>query len=106
VLAVITFFAQDRLDLVQLLICPRAREVEGAFQDRGTGDLLLMPLLDQLKARRDQVQAQLDRWISRGFRGGGKNAPNATAKETAGRVSEVADLNRAIAKERAKERDG
>jgi hypothetical protein len=53
-----------------------------------------MPLLARLKERRDQIQAQLDRWISRGFRGGGKNAPHATEKQTAERVSEVADLNR------------
>ena len=63
-----------------------------------------MPLLGRLRERRDKVQAQLDRWISRGFPGGGKDAPNATAKETAERVSEVADLNRAIAKEQAKDR--
>ena len=36
---------------------------------------------------------------------GGKDAPNATAKETAERVSEVADLNRAIAKEQARDSD-
>src|SRR4029079_4759573 len=64
----------------------------------------VMPLLGRLRERRDTVQAKLDRWISRGFRGGGKDAPNATAKETAERVSEVADLNRAIAKEQAKDR--
>jgi len=38
VLAVITFFAQDGLDLVQLPICTGAGEVEGTFQDRGMGE--------------------------------------------------------------------
>ena len=65
-----------------------------------------MPLLARLKERRDKVQAQLDRWILRGFRGGGKDASqDATQKETADKVSEVADLNRAIAEEEAKKRD-
>ena len=64
-----------------------------------------MPMLARLKERRDKIQAQLDRWISRGFRGGGTDAPNATQEETAAKVSEVADLNRAIAKEQAKDRD-
>ena len=65
-----------------------------------------MPLIARLKARRDKIQAQLDRWISHGFKGGGEGASaDATQKETAGKVSEVADLNRAIAEEEAKERD-
>ena len=29
-----------------------------------------MPLIDRLRIRRDKVQAQLDRWIKRGFSGG------------------------------------
>ena len=65
-----------------------------------------MPLIARLKARRDKIQAQLDRWISRGFKGGGEGASaDATQQETAGKVSEVADLNRAIAEEEAKKRD-
>ena len=64
-----------------------------------------MPLLARLKEQRDKIQAQLDRWVSRGFRGGGIDAPDATRKETARKVSEVAELNRTIAKEEAKERD-
>jgi hypothetical protein len=48
----------------------------------------------------------LDRWISRGFKGGGEGASgDATQEETASRVSEVADLNRAIAEHEAKKRD-
>ena len=64
-----------------------------------------MALIDRLKVRRDKLQRQLDRWIARGFRGGG-TTPNddATPKETAKKVSEVADLNRIIA-EREKDRD-
>ena len=54
--------------------------------------------------RRDRIQAQLDRWISRGFKGGGEGPGEATQKETAGKVSEVADLNRAIAEQEAKKR--
>lgn len=65
-----------------------------------------MPLIARLKERRDKIQAQLDRWISRGFKGGGEGAStDATQKETAGKVSEVANLNRAIAEEEAKKRD-
>ena len=65
-----------------------------------------MPLIARLKERRDKIQAQLDRWISRGFKGGGEGASvDSTQKETAGRVSEVADLNRAIAEHEAKKRD-
>ncbi len=63
-----------------------------------------MPLLARLKERRDQVQAQLDRWISLGFRGGGSGPANATQRETAAKVSEVAELNKAIAEEQAKDR--
>ena len=59
-----------------------------------------------MKERRDKIQGQLDRWIARGFRGGGEGtSADATQKETAGRISEVADLNRAIAEEEAKRRD-
>ncbi len=65
-----------------------------------------MPLIARLKERRDKIQAQLDRWISRGFKGGGAGASSdSTQKETAERVSEVADLNRAIAEQEAKKRD-
>ena len=66
-----------------------------------------MPLIARLKERRDKIQAQLDRWISRGFKGGGEGpSADATQQETAGKVSEVANLNRAIADEEAKKRDG
>lgn len=66
-----------------------------------------MPLIARLKLRRDKIQAQLDRWISRGFKGGGEGpSGDASQKETAGKVSEVANLNRAIAEEEAKKRDG
>ena len=64
-----------------------------------------VPLIARLKERRDKIQAQLDRWISRGFRGGREGPGDATQKETAGKVSEVADLNRAIAEQEAKKRD-
>ena len=65
-----------------------------------------MPLIARLKERRDKIQAQLDRWIARGFKGGGEGpSDDATQKETAGKVSEVADLNRAIAEQEAKKRD-
>ena len=61
-----------------------------------------MPIIARLKER-DKIQAQLDRWISLGFMGGGEGVSgDATQKETAGRVSEVADLNRAIAEHEAK----
>jgi hypothetical protein len=43
-----------------------------------------MALIDRLKRRRDKIQQQLDRWIDRGFRGGGTiPSEDATAKETA-----------------------
>ena len=65
-----------------------------------------VPLIARLKERRDKIQAQLDRWISRGFKGGGEGrSGDATQKETAGKVSEVAGLNRAIAEQEAKKRD-
>lgn len=65
-----------------------------------------VPLIARLKERRDKIQAQLDRWIARGFKGGREGASgDATQKETAARVSEVADLNRAIAEQEAKKRD-
>jgi hypothetical protein len=52
-----------------------------------------MALIDRLKRRRDKIQQQLDRWIDRGFRGGGTiPSEDATAKGTAKKVSEVADL--------------
>jgi hypothetical protein len=64
-----------------------------------------VPWLAGLKARRDKIQAQLDLWIARGFKGGGEGASvDATRKETAQKISEVADLNRAIAEE-TKKRD-
>jgi hypothetical protein len=64
-----------------------------------------MSLIDRLKERRDKLQRQLDRWIARGFRGGGKTpSEDLTSKETAKKVSEVADLNRIIA-EREKDHD-
>ena len=63
-----------------------------------------MPLIARLKDRRDKIQAQLDRWISRGFKGGG-DAGDATRKETAEKVFEVADLNRAIAEQEKMKRD-
>jgi hypothetical protein len=64
-----------------------------------------MSLIDRLRERRDNLQRQLDRWIARGFRGGGKTpSDDATPKETAKKVSEVADLNRIIA-EREKDHD-
>ena len=53
-----------------------------------------------------QDPSATDRWISRGFKGGGEGASrDPTQKETAVKVSEVADLNRAIAEEEAKKRD-
>ena len=59
-----------------------------------------VPLIARLKERRDKIQAQLDRWISHGFKGGGDGVSgDATRKETADRVSEVAQLNRTIAEE-------
>lgn len=62
-----------------------------------------MPLIARLKERRAKIQAKLDRWIARGFKGGGEGASaDSTGEETAGRVSEVADLNRAIAEEEKK----
>ncbi len=65
-----------------------------------------MPLIDRLRIRRDKVQAQLDRWIKRGFSGGGKGASDdATQQETANKVAEVAELHQQIAEEKAKDRD-
>ena len=65
-----------------------------------------MPLIKQLMARRDAIQAQLDRWIKLGFRGGGKDASkDATQQETADKVTEVSELNQKIAEQRAKDRD-
>ena len=65
-----------------------------------------MPLITRLKERRDKIQGQLDRWIKRGFRGGGDVASNdATQQETADKVAEVADLHQQIAEEKAKDRD-
>lgn len=50
-----------------------------------------MEFMEHLKRRRDKLQQQLDQWISRGFRGGGKSpSDDATPKETAKKVSEVA----------------
>jgi hypothetical protein len=63
-----------------------------------------MTLIDRLKRRRDKIQQQLDQWIARGFRGGGKTpSGDATPKDTAKKVSEVADLNRIIAEREAKD---
>lgn len=60
-------------------------------------------LIDRLKERRAKLQGQLDRWMARGFRGGGQDAlTDATPKETSAKISEVADLNRAIADEAKK----
>jgi hypothetical protein len=56
-------------------------------------------VLARLKEQRDRIQAQLDRWILRGFR-----VDDATREETAQTVTKVADLNRAIAEEEAKDR--
>jgi hypothetical protein len=64
-----------------------------------------MDLIDGLKRRRAKLQQQLDRWIARGFRGGGTTpSDDATSKDTAKKVSEVADLSRSIA-EQEKKRD-
>ncbi len=62
-----------------------------------------MKAIERLRARRDQLQAQLDRWIARGFRGGGKIASDATRQETADKVAEVAKLNAQIAEQKARE---
>ena len=60
-----------------------------------------MPLIARLKEQRDKIQAQLDR-----NKGGGEGASaDATRKETAGKVSAVANLNRAIAEHEARKRD-
>jgi hypothetical protein len=65
-----------------------------------------MPLIGRLRARRDQIQEQLDRWIKRGFRGGGTGTSHdATQQETADKVAEVADLHQQIAAEKAKNRE-
>lgn len=64
-----------------------------------------MSLIDRLRERRDKLQRQLDGWIARGFRGDGTtSSEDVTPKETANKVSEVADLNRIIA-EREKDDD-
>ena len=64
-----------------------------------------MKFVERLKARRNKMQGQLDRWIARGFRGGGKDVPDATRQETADKVAEVANLNARIAEEEARDRD-
>ena len=65
-----------------------------------------MPIISRLKERRDKVQGQLDRWIKRGFSGGGTGASSdATQQETADKVAEIADLHQQIADEKAKVRD-
>ena len=65
-----------------------------------------MPIISRLKERRDKIQEQLDRWIRRGFQGGGTGASlDATQQETADKVAEVADLHQQIADEKAKVRD-
>ena len=62
-------------------------------------------IISRLKERREKLQAQLDRWIVRGFRGGGTGASDdATSKETASKGWEVADLSRAIAEQEAKKK--
>ena len=62
-----------------------------------------MALIDRLKRRRDKIQQQLD---PRGFRGGGTiPSEDATAKETAKKVSDVADLNRIIAERETRDHD-
>jgi hypothetical protein len=63
-----------------------------------------MSLIDRLRERRDKLQRQLDRWIARGFQGGKTPSEDLTSKETAKKVSEVADLTRIIA-EREKDHD-
>lgn len=62
-----------------------------------------MKTIERLRARRDKLQDQLNRWIARGFRGGGETAPDATTQETADKVAEVAKLNTQIAEQKAKE---
>ena len=65
-----------------------------------------MPIIQRLMARRDAIQAQLDQWIRRGFKGGGAVASeDATQKETADKVTEVSELNQKIAEQKAKDRD-
>lgn len=65
-----------------------------------------MALIDRLRERRDRIQAQLDRWVARGFRGGGKaSSDDATQKETAQKVADVAELHRIIAEQGAKNQD-
>lgn len=65
-----------------------------------------MGLIERLKRRRDKLQQQLDQWVSHGFRGGGEGpSGDATPKETANKVSEVADLNRIIADQKAKDHE-
>lgn len=65
-----------------------------------------MPIIQRLMARRDAIQAQLDQWIRRGFKGGGAVASeDATRQETADKITEISDLNQKIAEERTKDRD-
>lgn len=63
-----------------------------------------MGLIERMKSRRAKIQRQLDQWITRGFRGGGSGpSGDATTKETAKKVAEVADLNRIIADQKNKD---
>jgi hypothetical protein len=65
-----------------------------------------MPIIQRLMARRDAIQAQLDQWIRRGFKGGGAVASDdATQQETADKVTEISELNQKIAEHKAKDRD-
>ena len=68
-------------------------------------EYLPMKAIERLRARRDKLQSQLDQWIARGFRGGGKVLPDATRQETADKVAEVANLNTRIAEQKAEDRD-
>ena len=64
----------------------------------------LVTLIERLKQNRDRLQKQLNEWIARGFRGGGKtSSEDATREATASKVGEVADLDRQIAEQEAKE---
>ena len=66
----------------------------------------MVPIITRLKQRRDAIQKQLDQWIGRGFRGGGTgHSDDASQKETAQKVADVADLSRTIAREEAKKSD-
>ena len=67
-----------------------------------------MGMIDRLKRRRDRLQGQLDQWIAREFRGGrfaDHHTPEHAEKETARKISDVADLNRIIAEQEAKDRN-